>query len=50
MRCLLVLAATHAAVLVIGFGLGVFLLPILTAPDAPDAAMLEQKAKDADRP
>lgn len=44
---LLVLTATHAGVLVLGFGLGVFLLPILTAPDAPDAAMLEEKASNA---
>ena len=30
-----------------GFGLGVYFLPILTAPESPDAAMLEQSAQGA---
>ncbi|MEO1551601.1 MAG: DM13 domain-containing protein [Pseudomonadota bacterium] len=38
---------THGLALAVGFGLGVYLLPILTAPPAPDAAMLEERAKDA---
>jgi hypothetical protein len=38
---------THAGALAIGFGLGIYLLPILTAPPAPDAAMLEQEAEAA---
>jgi len=37
MKKLLLLAATHAAALAIGFALGVYLLPILTAPAAPSA-------------
>lgn len=37
----LVLAATHAATLALGFGLGVYLLPILTAPSGPDAASVQ---------
>lgn len=43
----LVLLFTHALALAVGFGLGVYLLPILTAPAAPEAAMLEEKAKAA---
>ncbi len=38
---------THGIALAIGFGLGVYFLPILTAPDSPDAAMLEDKAAGA---
>jgi len=33
--------------LAVGFGLGVYFLPILTAPESPDAAMLEQSAQGA---
>ena len=47
MRRLIVGAATHAIALGIGFALGIYLLPILTAPDSPDAAMLEEMAQDA---
>ncbi len=38
MKKLLLLAATHAAALLVGFAAGVYLLPILIAPDAPSAA------------
>ncbi|MEL6168126.1 MAG: DM13 domain-containing protein [Pseudomonadota bacterium] len=38
---------THGIALAIGFALGIYFLPILTAPDSPDAAMLEQSAADA---
>ena len=38
---------THGAALAVGFGLGVYLLPILTEPPAPDAAVLEEKAQEA---
>ena len=48
MRRLLMLLISHGAALVIGFGLGVYFLPILTAPPAPDAAMLEEKAEAAE--
>lgn len=47
MRRLIVLVFTHALTLGIGFALGIYLLPILTAPDSPDAAMLEEKAGTA---
>jgi hypothetical protein len=43
----LLLTATHAATLLIGFGLGVYLLPILTAPQSPNEATLDEAAKNA---
>lgn len=39
---------THGIALAIGFALGIYLLPILTAPPAPDLAVLEEKAKGAE--
>ncbi|AEV34565.1 Phenylalanyl-tRNA synthetase beta subunit [Pseudovibrio sp. FO-BEG1] len=33
--------------LAVGFALGVYFLPILTAPDSPETAVLEQKAQNA---
>lgn len=47
MRRILLLTATHGATLAAGFMLGVYLLPILTAPPSPDAAELEQSAQGA---
>ena len=47
MKRILALAATHAAALGLGFGLGVYFLPIITAEDAPEAAVLEQAASAA---
>lgn len=44
-RILLVLS--HLLAVGFGFALGVYLLPVLTAPPAPDIAMLEEKAKSA---
>jgi len=38
MRKLLILAATHAAAGAVGFALGIYFLPILTAPSAPSAS------------
>lgn len=38
---------THGFALALGFGLGVYLLPILTAPPSPDAATLEAMTADA---
>jgi hypothetical protein len=35
MKKLVLLIATHVAALVVGFAVGVYVLPILTAPDAP---------------
>jgi hypothetical protein len=37
----LILTASHAAVLGIGFIIGIYVLPILTAPKGPDAAALQ---------
>lgn len=39
--------ATHAIALAVGFALGVYFLPILTAPDSPDASVLENMAAGA---
>lgn len=39
------LALSHLVVLALGFGLGVYLLPILSAPPAPTAADLRQAAQ-----
>lgn len=47
MRRFILLTGTHGVVLVIGFVLGIYLLPILTAPESPDSAMLEEKAQGA---
>jgi len=47
MRRLIIFAASHLAVLAAGFALGIYLLPILTAPAAPDAAKLEEMAQNA---
>lgn len=38
---------THGIALAIGFALGVYLLPILTAPKGPDAAQIEAMAAEA---
>jgi len=44
---IVILIGTHGAALAIGFALGIYLLPILTAPPSPDAAVLEEKAQAA---
>jgi len=38
---------THGIAGAIGFALGIYFLPILTAPESPDEAMLEEKAASA---
>ena len=43
----LLLAATHAIALAAGFGLGVYFLPILTAPAAPSAGEVSAAAGQA---
>ena len=43
----LVLLGTHAATLAFGFALGIYMLPILTAPESPDEAMLAATAQSA---
>jgi len=47
MRRLILATVTHGAALAIGFALGIYLLPILTAPPSPDASVLEEMAQDA---
>lgn len=41
-------SATHVLALLMGFALGVYLLPILTAPPSPDQAKLADMAQRAD--
>lgn len=47
MKRFLLLAASHGAVLVLGFALGIYTLPILIAPPAPDAAVVSEAARSA---
>ena len=47
MRRLILLAATHAAALGAGFALGIYALPILTAPEAPSASAVAAAAGGA---
>ncbi|MGH1466056.1 MAG: DM13 domain-containing protein [Cognatishimia sp.] len=44
---LMALTVSHVVALVVGFGLGIYFLPILVAPASPDAAMLQEKAQGA---
>ena len=41
------LLSTHLLTLLLGFGLGVYLLPIITAPDGPAADVLQQAERTA---
>jgi hypothetical protein len=47
MKKLVFMVATHGFALAIGFALGVYLLPIITAPDGPAAADLSSIATQA---
>ena len=47
MKKLVLLIATHAAALAIGFAAGVYVLPILTAPDAPSVAEVASASSQA---
>lgn len=47
MRRFLTIIITHGFALAAGFGLGVYFLPILTAPPSPDAAALEAMSQNA---
>lgn len=47
MKKFLLLAVSHVFVLLIGVALGIYLLPILTAPDAPSAAQVQAAAASA---
>jgi hypothetical protein len=44
---LALLTATHLVAFAVGFAAGIYLLPILTAPEAPSAAEVEQAAAGA---
>lgn len=48
MKRIFLLVLTHGAALALGFGLGVYFLPILTAESAPEAAVLQQQADRAE--
>ena len=48
MKKVLALAATHCAALAVGIGLGIYLLPILTAPAAPSAGEVTAAAGKAE--
>jgi len=43
----ILLVATHLAMLAIGFAAGIYTLPILTAPEGPDTAALQETARVA---
>ena len=47
MRRILVLVATHVLTLSLGFGLGVYFLPILIAPDDPPVEQVQTAMADA---
>lgn len=47
MRRLIVWLITHGVALAIGFALGIYMLPILIAPDSPSVEMLSEKAENA---
>lgn len=47
MKKILIKLVTHIIAVAFGFALGIYMLPILTAPDSPDAAVLEQQSQDA---
>lgn len=47
MRRLILLLLSHIVAGAVGFALGVYFLPILTAPASPDDAMLNERAQSA---
>ena len=46
-RTVVILIATHCAVGVLGFGIGIYALPILTAPSAPSEAAIKEVSSEA---
>lgn len=44
MKKLVLLTASHAAAIAVGFAIGIYTLPILTAPDAPSLAEVKSLA------
>jgi hypothetical protein len=47
MKKILLLIASHTAVLVVGFAIGIYVLPILIAPPAPETAAVAAQAGEA---
>ena len=47
LRTLILLIATHLIVGVVGFGIGIYALPILTAPDAPSQSKIKEISSQA---
>lgn len=47
MKKLVILSTTHLATLVLGFALGIYMLPILMAPDSPSQKEVESLAANA---
>jgi hypothetical protein len=47
MRRLILFLVTHGVALAVGFALGIYMLPILTAPPSPDSATLQSMSQDA---
>lgn len=47
MKKILILTATHGVAIALGFAAGIYLLPILIAPDAPSSAEVAQAAAGA---
>ena len=47
MKRVFVFLVTHSVAVAVGFALGIYLLPILTAPPPPDASALEAEAATA---
>lgn len=43
----IILSLTHVVVLIVGFALGIYMLPILTAPESVNREVLATTAKDA---
>ena len=46
-RTVVLLIATHCAVGALGFGIGIYALPILTAPSAPTEAAIQEVSSEA---
>ena len=47
LRTVLLLVATHCAVGILGFGIGIYALPILTAPPAPSESEIKAMSSQA---
>jgi hypothetical protein len=47
MKKIILLSLSHATAALLGFGLGIYLLPILIAPDPPTTARVREQADDA---